>query len=125
MRDLTSTTTAVDDTSWELRDTDARQRRVGTSCDNVSHHEREPCPRCGIVHARSQTCDGYRRCCLPSYREQQLQQHQQHVLRPSGVLCVVRSEELTEGYGIVTEVFVTWHITRVLYLTYFWKKRRF
>ena len=34
-----------------------------------------------------------------------------HVLRPSGVLCVVRSEGLTEGYGTVTELFVTWHIT--------------
>ena len=54
-----------------------------------------------------------------------LQQQQQPRPSTSGVLCVVRSEELTEGYGIVTEVFVTWHITRVLYLTYFWKKRRF
>ena len=40
-------------------------------------------------------------------------------------VCVMRSEELTESYGTVTELFVSWHITRVLYLTYFWKKRRF
>ena len=89
LRDLTSTTTAVDDTSWEQRDTDAHQRRVGKSCDNVSHHEREPCPRCGIVHARSQLMmDAGADACLAT-GSSSYSSSSSHVLRPSGVLCVL------------------------------------